>query len=559
MARVSDFEKAARARAAREKAKATARAGEAAETTASATASGGEGSSLPESPEAVIASIPVRFPTVVAEGASETGVEPASALSGPTSAAVSTSEAPAATPAANEEAETQSPAGGRKWRGVREPRIALSNALFEKARTRMPGGVSSPVRSFASVGGTPFFVKKARGAELIDVDGNHYIDYVMSYGPLVFGHAPASILAAVRRAVSRGTSYGAPCKGEVELADRVVSTFPSIERVRFVSSGTEAAMSAIRLARAATSRDLVIKFSGCYHGHADSFLVAAGSGVATLGIPGSPGVPPSLASLTLTARYNDLDSVASLFAAHRNRIAAIVVEPVAANMGVVLPKPGFLQGLREIADRHGALLLFDEVITGFRLAKGGAQELYGVRPDLTCLGKILGGGLPVGAYGGRADLMAQIAPDGPVYQAGTLSGNPLAMAAGKVMLDSLVPAVYERLEKTADELERGMRKIAHDLGVADRLTLNRVGSILTLFFVGGGVDNFDDAKRSDLNAFRRWFHGLRRRGVFVAPAAFEAMFVSTAHGPRQLAATLKAHKSALAEAFEIGQEQEKIR
>ncbi len=413
----------------------------------------------------------------------------------------------------------------------------------------MPGGVSSPVRSFASVGEAPFFVKKGKGAILVDADGNRYVDYVMSYGPLLFGHAPKGVMSAVRKALPRGTSYGAPTRGEVELAERVVKAFPSMEKVRFVSSGTEAAMSAVRLARAATGRDLVLKFSGCYHGHADSFLVQAGSGVATLGIPGSPGVPEALASLTVTGRYNDLDSVRRLFRAHPRRIAVIAVEPVAANMGVVLPKAGFLEGLREIAGREGALLLFDEVITGFRLAKGGAQELYGIRPDLTCLGKILGGGLPVGAYGGRAELMAQIAPDGPVYQAGTLSGNPLAMAAGKAMLDALTPAVFARLEKSAAELERGMRRVAEELGVSGRLTLSRIGSILTLFFTPGPVENFDDAKRSDLPAFRRWFHAMRRHGVFVAPAPFEAMFVSTAHGPREIAATLAAHRAALREAF----------
>jgi len=436
--------------------------------------------------------------------------------------------------------------------GLRKPRVlrtAQSHSLFERAKKRMPGGVSSPVRSFASVGGEPFFVKKGRGAILVDADGNRYVDYVMSYGPLLFGHAPKGVTAAVRKALPRGTSYGAPTKGEVELAERVTKAVPSMEKVRFVSSGTEAAMSAVRLARAATGRDLVLKFSGCYHGHADSFLVSAGSGLATLGIPGSPGVPGALAELTVTARYNDLDSVRKLFSAHPRRIAVIAVEPVAANMGVVLPKPGFLQGLREIADREGALLLFDEVITGFRLAKGGAQEIFGIRPDLTCLGKILGGGLPVGAYGGRADLMAQVAPDGPVYQAGTLSGNPLAMAAGKAMLDALTPAVYVKLERTAAQLERGMLRVAQELGVAKHVTLNRIGSILTPFFTPGPVENFDDAKRSDLDAFRRWYHAMRRNGVFVAPAQFEAMFVSTQHGPKEIAATVKAHRTALREAF----------
>ena len=428
-------------------------------------------------------------------------------------------------------------------------RTSRSEALFARARARMPGGVSSPVRSFASVGGTPFFVKKGRGATLIDADGNRYVDWVMSYGPLLFGHAHGPILSAVRRALPHGTSYGAPSKGEVELAERVTKAFPSMERVRFVSSGTEAAMSAVRLARGATGRELVLKFAGCYHGNADSFLVSAGSGLATLGIPGSPGVPGSLAGLTLTARYNDLESVTALFRAHRERIAVIAVEPIAANMGVVASAPGFLEGLRAIADREGALLLFDEVITGFRVAKGGAQEMYGIRPDLTCLGKILGGGLPVGAYGGRADLMAKIAPDGPVYQAGTLSGNPLAMAAGKAMLDSLTPAVYAKLEKTARELERGMNAAAKKLGVADRVVINRVGSILTPFFTKGPVTNFDDAKKSDLEAFKRWFHTLLKNGVFVAPAQFEAMFVSTAHTPRDVAATVKAHEAGLREAF----------
>ncbi len=438
--------------------------------------------------------------------------------------------------------------------GVRKRRFVTtqSDRLFEKAKTLLPGGVDSPVRSFAAVGGNPFFVKKASGAVIVDADGNRYVDYVMSYGPLILGHGAKAVLSAVRKALPRGTSYGAPTRAEVELAERVVRAVPSIEKVRFVSSGTEATMSAIRLARAATGRDLVLKFAGCYHGHADSFLVQAGSAVATLGIPGSPGVPAALANLTVTAAYNDLDSVKRLFAAHPKRIAVIAVEPVAANMGVVLPKPGFLAGLREIADRDGALLLFDEVISGFRLARGGAQEIYGVRPDLTCLGKIIGGGLPVGAYGGRRDLMSQVAPDGPVYQAGTLSGNPLAMAAGKAMLDSLTPAVYAKLERTGSDLERGMRRVAEELGVSKRTTVNRIGSILTLFFTAGPVENFDDAKRSDLARFRTWFHAMRRHGVFLAPAQFEAMFVSTAHGPRETAATLTAHRAALVEAFGLG-------
>jgi glutamate-1-semialdehyde 2,1-aminomutase len=428
-------------------------------------------------------------------------------------------------------------------------RTAMSEALFLRAKKRMPGGVSSPVRSFASVGGTPFFVKKGKGATLVDADGNRYVDWVMSYGPLMFGHAYGPVLSAVRKALPRGTSYGAPTKAEIELAERVAKAVPSMEKVRFVSSGTEAAMSAVRLARAATGRDLVLKFSGCYHGHADSFLVSAGSGLATLGIPGSPGVPASLAGMTITARYNDLDSVKAVFSAHPGRIAVIAVEPVAANMGVVTPAAGFLEGLRAIADKDGALLLFDEVISGFRLAKGGAQEIYGIKPDLTCLGKIIGGGLPVGAYGGRADLMAQIAPDGPVYQAGTLSGNPLAMAAGKAMLDALTTAVYAKLERTARDLEHGMNAAAKKAGVADKVVLNRIGSILTPFFTPGPVRNFDDAKKADLAKFKVWYHAMLRQGVFVAPAQFEAMFVSTAHGPKEVAKTVKAHEIALREAF----------
>jgi glutamate-1-semialdehyde 2,1-aminomutase len=434
-------------------------------------------------------------------------------------------------------------------KALRKP--VRSDALTIRAKKRMPGGVSSPVRSFNSVGGQPFFVKKGKGALIYDVDGNKYVDYVMSYGPLLFGHAPTKVLSAVKKALGHGTSYGAPCPAEVDLAERVARLFPSIEKVRFVSSGTEAAMSGIRLARGATGRDVVLKFTGCYHGHADSFLVSAGSGVATLAIPGSPGVPASLAGLTVVAPYNDLDAVRAVFAANKGKIAAIFVEPVAANMGVVLPKPGFLAGLRQIADADGALLVFDEVITGFRLAAGGAQELYGIKPDLTCLGKILGGGLPVGAYGGRADLMGKVSPDGPVYQAGTLSGNPLAMAAGKAMLDALNPAVFAKLEKSAALLEKGMRKAAADLGVDGKITINRIGSILTTFFGPGPITNFEEAKKTDLDAFKRYFHAMREKGVFIAPAPFEAMFVSTVHTPEQIKATVAAHKAALQAAFGI--------
>jgi glutamate-1-semialdehyde 2,1-aminomutase len=412
----------------------------------------------------------------------------------------------------------------------------------------MPGGVSSPVRSFASVGGEPFFVTSGRGARLRDADGVSRLDYVMSYGPLLFGHAPSFVVREVARAARGGTSFGAPTEREVRLAERVTRMFPSVEMVRFVNSGTEAAMSAIRLARGATGRARIVKTDGGYHGHADSFLVSAGSGVATLGIAGSPGVPPELALLTTVVPYNDGDALEEAFRRHPGEIAAVVLEPVAANMGVVPPRPGYLERARELTEKHGALLVFDEVITGFRVARGGAQELAGVRADLTILGKILGGGLPVGGYGGRRDLMAQVAPSGGVYQAGTLSGNPLAMAAGIAMLreiDRRPP--YAELERKGALLESEVRKAIREAGAADAVTYQRVGSLSTLFFTRGPVTDFTSARRSDTARYGAFFHAMRERGVFLPPAQFEAWFVSTAHSDADLRRTARAVGESLGE------------
>jgi glutamate-1-semialdehyde 2,1-aminomutase len=414
--------------------------------------------------------------------------------------------------------------------GRRARTSAHSRAIFAEARKVLPGGVDSPVRSFAAVGGEPFFVRRGSGSKLRDADGNVYVDYVMSYGPLLLGHAPGPIVRAVRAAAERGTSFGAPTELEVMLARRVRRAFPSMEKLRFVSSGTEAAMSAIRLARGATGRDRIVKTEGGYHGHADSFLVSAGSGAATLSIAGSPGVPRALAEQTIVVPYNDADALEAAFRARPGEIAAFIVEPVAANMGVVPPMPGYLESAREITRRHGALLVFDEVITGFRIARGGAQELFGIAPDLTCLGKIIGAGLPVGAYGGRADLMARVAPDGPVYQAGTLSGNPLAMSAGIAMLDALAKdPPYAALEAKAADFEDRMSAEIEGADASGRVCWNRVGSMGTLFFTPGPVTDFAEAKRSDTAAYARFFHAALERGVFLAPAQFEAMFFSTAH------------------------------
>ena len=396
------------------------------------------------------------------------------------------------------------------------------------------------MRSFASVGGEPFFVTSGRGARLRDADGVSRLDYVMSYGPLLFGHAPPFVVREVAKAARGGTSFGAPTEREVRLAERVTRMFPWVEMVRFVNSGTEAAMSAIRLARGATGRPRIVKADGGYHGHADSFLVSAGSGVATLGIAGSPGVPGELARLTTVVPYNDADALEEAFQRHREEIAAVVLEPVAANMGVVPPRPGYLERVRELAEKYGALLVFDEVITGFRVARGGAQELYGVRPDLTILGKILGGGLPVGAYGGRRDLMEQIAPSGGVYQAGTLSGNPLAMAAGIAMLreiDRRPP--YADLERKGALLESEVHEAIREAGAEERVTYQRVGSLSTLFFTGGPVSDFTSARRSDTTRYGAFFHAMRERGVFLPPAQFEAWFVSTAHSDADLRRTAR--------------------
>jgi glutamate-1-semialdehyde 2,1-aminomutase len=423
--------------------------------------------------------------------------------------------------------------------------MSRSEELFARARKVIPGGVNSPVRAFKAVGGNPRFIESASGARVRDVDGREYIDYLGSWGPMILGHAPAEVLEAISRAAARGTSYGAPCPAEVELAERVTRAMPKIEKVRFVSSGTEATMSALRLARGFTGRSKILKFEGCYHGHADSLLVAAGSGVATLGIPGSPGITEGTAADTLTAPYNDLRAVEAVAAEHGRDLAAVIVEPAAGNMGCVAPAPGFLAGLREITLRTGALLVFDEVITGFRLALGGAQSVYGITPDLTCLGKIIGGGLPVGAYGGRAEVMDRIAPDGPVYQAGTLSGNPLAMAAGCAALDALGrPDVYSRLDGLGARLEAGLREAAARARV--EVTVNRLGSMLTVFFCAGPVTDYASAKRSDTARFARFFQAMLERGVYLPPAQFEAAFVSLAHTESDLERTIEAAREALA-------------
>ena len=420
-----------------------------------------------------------------------------------------------------------------------------SKRWFEKAARVIPGGVNSPVRAFRGVGGEPFFVARGEGAKLWDVDGRAYVDFLGSWGPLILGHAPRPVVEAIVEAAGRGTSYGAPTPLEVEMAEAITAAYPSIELVRLVSSGTEAAMSAIRLARGATGRPLLLKFDGCYHGHADSLLVKAGSGGATFSIPDSAGVPGPLAQLTLTAPFNDLDAVHAHFRERGGEIAAVIVEPVAGNMGVVEPRPGFLEGLRQVTRAHGALLIFDEVITGFRVAYGGAQQLYGVRPDLTCLGKIIGGGLPVGAYGGSRQLMSHVAPLGTVYQAGTLSGNPLTVAAGLATLRQLqAPGVYATLEARGAQLERGLKAGAEKAGVP--LTVNRVGSMLTGFFCGGAVTDYVSAKRADTTRYAKFFHAMLVRGVFLAPSQFEAAFVSLAHSEADLEHAARAATEALA-------------
>ncbi|MGH9369305.1 MAG: glutamate-1-semialdehyde 2,1-aminomutase [Thermoanaerobaculia bacterium] len=442
--------------------------------------------------------------------------------------------------------------GGRQRRaaGRREKSGVRSSALFRRARSLMPGGVSSPVRSFSSVGGEPFFVKSGKGARVRDADGRSYLDYVMSYGPHLFGHAPDFVRRALARAARNGTSFGAPTELEVLLSERVTKMVPSIEMVRFVNSGTEATLTAVRLARAATGRKRIVKIEGGYHGHADGFLVSAGSGFATLGIAGSPGVPEEIAALTTVVPCNDAEALEAAFQRFRDEIAALILEPLAANMGVVPPKLGYLEAAREITKRHGALLVFDEVISGFRVAPGGAQELYGVAPDLTTLGKILGGGLPVGAYGGPRDLMEKMAPAGPVYQAGTLSGNPLAMSAGVAMLREISRRPpYAELERKGALLEGLLGEEIAARGLRDRLCLARVGSLSTLFFAPGPMTDFASVRHSDTNRYAAFFHAMLERDVFLPPAQFEAWFLSTAHGDADLRRTARAAGESLEAAF----------
>lgn len=421
-----------------------------------------------------------------------------------------------------------------------------SAALFAEAQTLMPGGVNSPVRAFKSVGGTPRFMERGEGPFLFDVDGNRYIDYVLAWGPLLLGHGNSKIIAAIEEQARRGVVFGTPTAGEVELARMLVRLVPHMERVRLVSSGTEATMSALRLARAATGRDLFIKFDGCYHGHGDSFLVRAGSGAATLDVPDSPGVPAALAAMTCVARFNDLESVRAVFAAHPGQIAALFVEPVVGNYGVLPPRPGFLAGLRELCNANGALLVFDEVMTGFRVAPGGAQELYGVRADLVTLGKVIGGGMPIGAYGGSAELMERMAPSGPVYQAGTNSGNPVTVAAGIAALTEMERTGASGLAAAAaKQLAERLRELTRSLGIP--ATVNQVGSMWSLFFTAGPVDDLESIGRADKPLFNRFHSAMLARGVYLPPSAFESAFVSSAHTGREIEATMAAAGDALRE------------
>ena len=410
-----------------------------------------------------------------------------------------------------------------------------SRQIMARARELFPGGVNSPVRAFHGVGGDPFVVERGEGSRIWDVDGREYIDFVLSWGPLVLGHAPPVVLAALEETMRRGTSFGIPTELEVRLAELIVERMPHIEMLRFVSSGTEATMSAIRVARAVTGRDVVLKFDGCYHGHADSFLVKAGSGVATLGLPNSPGVPDALARLTITAPFNDLDAVER--ALERHEVAAVIIEPVVGNAGFIAPDPQFLPGLRALTERAGALLVFDEVMTGFRIAYGGARERFGVAPDLTTLGKVIGGGLPVAAYGGRRELMECVAPSGPVYQAGTLSGNPLAMAAGIATLQALTPALHDLIARRTSALVQGLVESAARYRIP--FTANAAGSMWGFFFRAEPVRSFTDAKTADVDAFRRFFHVALERGVYLAPSAFEAAFMSAAHSEADVALALE--------------------
>jgi glutamate-1-semialdehyde 2,1-aminomutase len=421
---------------------------------------------------------------------------------------------------------------------------ARSEALFQEAQSLIPGGVNSPVRAFRAVGRSPLFIKQAGGARVIDADGNRYIDYVGSWGPMILGHAHPEVLEAIRRTAQLGTSFGAPTELEIDLAKQIIDAFPSIERVRLVSSGTEAAMSAIRLARGFTGRDRIVKCEGCYHGHSDSLLVKAGSGLATFGTPDSGGVPADFAKNTLVVPFNDSESLGRVFQQQGQEIACVILEPVAGNMGCVPPKDGYLEAVRELTSAHGALLIFDEVISGFRVAYGGAQQLYGVKADLTCLGKIIGGGLPVGAFGGAAEVMERIAPLGPVYQAGTLSGNPLAVAAGLETLRLLKElAPYEELNRRASRLEVGLREAAVGAGVA--ATINRVGSIMTAFFADGAITDWDSARKSDTESYATFFRAMLERGVYLAPSQFECAFVSVAHSEALIDRTIDAAGEAM--------------
>jgi len=422
--------------------------------------------------------------------------------------------------------------------------LSNSEKLYARALTLIPGGVNSPVRACQSVGADPLFIDRAKGCLIVDADGNRYIDYVGSWGPMILGHRHPVVIEAVTTVLERGTSFGAPTDLEVQLAQMVIDAVPSVEIVRMVNSGTEASMSAVRLARGITQREIIIKFDGCYHGHADTLLVAAGSGVATLGIPGSPGIPESIAQHTLSLPYNDVDALTQVMAEKGDSVAAIIVEPVAGNMGLVPPQKGFLECLRQVCDRYGSILIFDEVMTGFRVAYGGAQSLYGVYPDLTCFGKIIGGGLPVGAYGGRHDLMSQVAPQGSVYQAGTLSGNPVAMAAGIATLEQIQKdGFYEALDQKAEQLLSGLENLARKADIP--VQTQRVGSMLGFFFNDRPVHNFDDAKTSDVEKFSAFYNGMRREGIYIAPSQFEALFVSAAHETEHIEATLDAAERTL--------------
>lgn len=423
----------------------------------------------------------------------------------------------------------------------------ISSTLFEKAKQSIPGGVNSPVRAFRAVGGHPLFIRSAKGAYLYDEDGNQYIELINSWGPMILGHAHEVVGKAVAEAISGSLSFGAPTRKEVEMAELIVSMVPSIEKVRMVNSGTEACMSAIRLARGYTGREKIIKFEGCYHGHGDSFLIAAGSGAVTMGVPDSPGVNKGVANDTLTAPFNSLQAVQTLVDANKGNVAAIIIEPVVGNMGLVLPKEGFLQGLRQLCDKEGIILIFDEVMTGFRLAKGGAQERFGIKPDLTTLGKIIGGGMPVGAYGGKKEIMDLVSPAGPVYQAGTLSGNPVAMSAGLAMLHYLNshPEVYTQLETLGEQIVGGMRANLQKLGL--RYTINHIGSMFSLFFTTREVTDFDSAKTSDTALFGKYFHAMLERGVYLAPSQYESLFLSTALTKENVQTIIQANYDALRE------------